>query len=149
MDILLNHFGCVNTVLDILYCLIGNYHNGNIIVEVNMIASRLKEAREKAGYMQKEVADALGCTPVTISRYETGIRQPDEAALVWYATHCNVSLDYIFGLTDNPIPKRLSTDSIDISAARQMTDEQLAAALPEDVREAVLALIRIEKAKEK
>lgn len=113
-----------------------------------MIASRLKEAREKAGYMQKEVADALGCTTVTISRYETGSRQPDEDALVWYAKHCNVSMDYLFGLTDDPTPRYILSGNVDVSTARQMTDEQLVAALPDDVREAVMALIRIERAKE-
>ena len=46
-------------------------------------------------------------------------------------------------------PAEAVSDSQAADTTKQMTDEQLAAALPEDVREAVLALIRIERAKEK
>ena len=37
---------------------------------------RIKELREQRGFTQKQVADALGCSPVTFLRYESGEREP-------------------------------------------------------------------------
>jgi len=42
----------------------------------------------------------------TISRYETGAREADYETLLAFADYFNVSLDYLFGRTDNPEIKR-------------------------------------------
>ncbi len=39
----------------------------------------------------------------SISRYETGEREPDLKTLVLLADYFNVSVDYLLGRTDNPI----------------------------------------------
>lgn len=115
-----------------------------------MLAERLKKARESAGIMQKEVASALGCTTVTISRYETGARKPDDATLIWYAQNCHVSLDYLFGLTDDPMPNYApennltADDLIKSGEAIEVTEEQLKEQLPTDIRDIVMSLIKIE-----
>ena len=39
----------------------------------------------------------------TISRYETGEREADYAALIAIADYFDVSIDYLLGRTENPI----------------------------------------------
>lgn len=38
----------------------------------------------------------------TISRYETGTREPSRNDLIMIADYFNVSIDYLLGRTDNP-----------------------------------------------
>ena len=40
------------------------------------IAVKLKEAREKCGKTQKEVAESVGIQQSTLANYETGMRVP-------------------------------------------------------------------------
>ena len=54
------------------------------------------------GVTQKELSDVLGCHPVTMSRYVTGQREPDIAALITMADYLGTSIDYLVGRTENP-----------------------------------------------
>lgn len=63
---------------------------------------RLKEARKRKGLMQKEMAEYLGITPRSFQQYEGGKRRPDYETLVAIADHLGVTLDYLFGRTDEP-----------------------------------------------
>ena len=74
---------------------------------MNIVGERLKELRVKARYSQKQLAELCETTQVTIGRYEMGAVEPPLQRLLWYADFFDVSLDYIFGRTDNPqgIPK--------------------------------------------
>lgn len=65
---------------------------------------RIKELREKRGYFQRNIADYLGCTQQTYSRYETGEVEPTVLVLAALAEFYKVSVDYIMGLTDKPEP---------------------------------------------
>lgn len=65
---------------------------------------RIKELREKRGYLQRNIADYLGCTQQTYSRYETGEVEPTVLVLAALAEFYKVSVDYIMGLTDKPDP---------------------------------------------
>lgn len=65
---------------------------------------RIKELREEQGYFQRNIADYLGCTQQTYSRYETGEVEPTVLVLASLAEFYNVSLDYLMGLTDKPDP---------------------------------------------
>ena len=68
---------------------------------------RIKELREEMGYFQRNIADYLGCTQQTYSRYETGEVEPTVLVLAALAEFYKVSLDYLMGLTDKrePYPK--------------------------------------------
>ena len=66
------------------------------------IAERLKEIRIENRYSQKQIADMCGMAQATIGRYETDAADPSPETLLWYAETFEVSLDYIFGRTDNP-----------------------------------------------
>ena len=68
---------------------------------MNIVGQRLKELRVNAHYSQKQIAEKCETTQVTIGRYETGVAEPPLQKLLWYADFFDVSLDYIFGRTDN------------------------------------------------
>ena len=63
---------------------------------------RLKELRIGQGISQLKLALDLNMNQNTISRYENTERQADYETLVKFADYFDVSLDYIFGRTDNP-----------------------------------------------
>lgn len=66
------------------------------------IAGRLKEIRVAHRYSQKQIAEMCGMAQATIGRYETHAADPSPETLLWYAETFEVSLDYIYGRTDNP-----------------------------------------------
>ncbi|MBO5323637.1 MAG: helix-turn-helix transcriptional regulator [Oscillospiraceae bacterium] len=63
---------------------------------------RLKEIRRKRGISQVKLAMELNTTQNTISRYETGDREPGIAELIKIADYFNVSVDYLLGRTEDP-----------------------------------------------
>lgn len=63
---------------------------------------RLKEIRKAKGISQLKLAMDLHTTQNTISRYETGEREPGIAELIRIADYFNVSIDYLLDRTDNP-----------------------------------------------
>lgn len=58
---------------------------------------KIKAARLNAGYTQQEVAIALGIPRTTISRLESGTRQPDLENLGKLIDFYEVSADWILG----------------------------------------------------
>ena len=62
----------------------------------------LRSLRTTAGYSQKELAELANVQQPQIARIELGINDPSIKMLRWYAEHFDVSLDYIFGRTDQP-----------------------------------------------
>ena len=67
---------------------------------------RLKELRKKKGISQQRLATDLNTTQNTISRYETGEREPGIDDLTKIADYFNVSIDYLLGRTNNPSMNR-------------------------------------------
>lgn len=66
-----------------------------------VIAKRLIAARLLNGLSQTDAANMIGyATPAQLSQWESARRRPPLAALVAYADAMNVSLDYIFGRSD-------------------------------------------------
>ena len=63
---------------------------------------RLREIRRAKGISQLKLAMDLNTSQNTISRYETGEREPGINELVKIADYFNVSVDYLIGRTDNP-----------------------------------------------
>ncbi|MFT9848470.1 helix-turn-helix domain-containing protein [Aneurinibacillus sp. REN35] len=70
------------------------------------IGERLKYLREKNGYAQKFVAEKIGVKNNTLSSYESDKRQPDYDTLQKLADFFEVSVDYLFGRTDDPSLKK-------------------------------------------
>lgn len=65
-----------------------------------MLEKRLKETREKLELKEKEIALILGVSNKTVSGYETGYDTIPMKNLINYANAFNLSLDYLFGLTN-------------------------------------------------
>ena len=63
---------------------------------------RLKELRKKRKKSQVSLGIDLGVSQDAISRYENLEREADYQTLIDIADFFNVSLDYLFGRTDNP-----------------------------------------------
>ncbi len=65
---------------------------------------RLKDCREDRELTQTQVGEALGIDQRVYSNYETGKRQIPVNHLMKLALLYQTSLDYLVGLTNNPIP---------------------------------------------
>ncbi|MBQ7328494.1 MAG: helix-turn-helix transcriptional regulator [Oscillospiraceae bacterium] len=63
---------------------------------------RLKEIRNAKGISQLKLATDLNTNQNTISRYETGEREPGIAELIRIADYFNISVDYLLERTENP-----------------------------------------------
>ncbi len=63
---------------------------------------RLKELRKAKGISQLKLAMELNTNQNTISRYETGEREPGICELIKIADFFNISIDYLLERTDNP-----------------------------------------------
>ena len=63
---------------------------------------RLKLLRKQKHVSQLSLAMKLNTTQMSISRYETGKREPDLKTLILSADFFDVSIDYLLERTDNP-----------------------------------------------
>lgn len=63
---------------------------------------RLRKIRKEKGISQLKLALDLNTSQNTISRYETGEREPCINDLIKIADYFNVSIDYLVERTDNP-----------------------------------------------
>lgn len=63
---------------------------------------RLKKLRKDRGISQLKLAMDINTNQNTISRYETGEREPGISDLIKLADYFGVSLDYLLERTDNP-----------------------------------------------
>lgn len=59
---------------------------------------RIKEARERAGYSQKELAQIIGVAQNTFHGYESGKHDPKSDLLKKIAKACGVSVDFLLGV---------------------------------------------------
>ena len=64
------------------------------------IPDKLVEIREKNGYTRKRLADELGRPYRTITKYETGEREPGHEYLIEIAKKFGVTTYYILGLEE-------------------------------------------------
>lgn len=67
------------------------------------ISDRLKSLRNKKKLSQNDLALSLGIKRHTISAYETGSITPPIDKLILISNYYSVSLDYLCGISDNPI----------------------------------------------
>lgn len=75
---------------------------------MQILSERLKKLREDLGISQAMLASEIGVTQASVNRYETDKTTPTAETLLWYADRFDVSLDYIFGRTDEPQGKLYS-----------------------------------------
>ncbi len=63
---------------------------------------RIKELRKQKGISQVKMSMDLNTNQNTISRYETGEREPGISELIRIADYFGVSIDYLVERTNNP-----------------------------------------------
>jgi len=69
-----------------------------------MIGERLREQRKKHGARQQDLASVIGVQTSMISRYETNRDDPSDNIKIKIAQFLGVSIDYLLGLIDDPVP---------------------------------------------
>ena len=69
---------------------------------MQLLGERLRTLREGLNMTQYQVGEILGIPQTSIHRYEIGAYTPTAETLVWYADYFDLSMDYIFGRTDQP-----------------------------------------------
>ncbi len=67
----------------------------------NLLGERLIILREESGLTQEKLAEVFKTKKATISRYETGSRDPKLDTLIDFADYFDVSTDYLLGRTEN------------------------------------------------
>ena len=67
-----------------------------------IVSERLKSLRDSIGVPLTKMAEMAGTNPSSINRFERGVAEANYRVLLWYANYFDVSLDYIFGRTENP-----------------------------------------------
>ncbi len=61
---------------------------------------KIRKLREDSKLYQRNIAEYLGTTQQTYSRYETGELNPSLETMAKLAEYYNTSVDYLMGLTD-------------------------------------------------
>lgn len=69
---------------------------------MKIIGKRLRALRESINISQESLVLAIETTQSSINRYENGQTTPPVAIFRRYADYFDVSLDYVFGRTENP-----------------------------------------------
>ena len=69
-----------------------------------MIGERLKQLRKEHKLSQEELASILGMQTSSISAYELDRIDPSDKIKIKIARYFNISLDYLLGIIDDPIP---------------------------------------------
>ena len=66
------------------------------------VAEKLRSLRESVKLSQVKMAEIVGVKQSSLNRYELNQASPTFETLTRYADYFDVSMDYIFGRTDNP-----------------------------------------------
>lgn len=68
---------------------------------------RIRDLREDADLLQRDIAVQLNCSQVCYSNYENGKRDIPTEVLIKLSEIYNTSIDYLLGITDErtPYPK--------------------------------------------
>jgi len=77
----------------------------------SVLSSRIKEARLSKGLTQPELAKLIDSTDRNVSNYETGYSYPSIKILYSISNALSTSVDYLFGLTDNPTISKGSNEN--------------------------------------
>lgn len=67
---------------------------------------RLRDMREDRDLPQRDLAELLHVSQATYSRYESGALDIPSGALIALAQFYGTSVDYLLGLTGDPMPYR-------------------------------------------
>lgn len=72
------------------------------IQNAQLLCTRLKELRSSLNLTQKEFAEKIGASTVSISSYEIGTKTPSLDMLLTISKTFNVSIDWLCGVSNTP-----------------------------------------------
>lgn len=90
-----------------------------------MIGERLLDLRKDEGLTQDELAAVLKINKHSISSYERGKSEPPDDIKILIAKHFNVSLDYLLGLIDEPLPYERGKNTLRLPENLPVHDREL------------------------
>ena len=64
-------------------------------------SEKLMDLRRKSGLSQEQLADRLGVTRQSVSKWESGTAMPELVKLISLSDIFGVSVDYLLGRTEN------------------------------------------------
>ena len=85
--------------------------------------NRIKDLRLSAHMKQRDLAELLKCTPVSVSRYETGERDPDIETILRLCDIFGCTADYLLGRSTRPDPELSPEEEQLLAAYANASDE--------------------------
>ena len=86
---------------------------------------RLKDARQRKGLSQNDLADTIHVSRQAYSLYERGLRRPNWETMIDMAKVLEVSVDYLLGMTEDPCPPvPMDTREREVVRAYHLLDER-------------------------
>ncbi|MBA4602134.1 helix-turn-helix domain-containing protein [Thermoactinomyces mirandus] len=79
---------------------------------MSTFSDRIRKLRAKSGLSQSELASRINIAKSTLAMYETGKREPNFDIVRRIADFFDVSVDYLLGQIDNPLPLKHQTDEL-------------------------------------
>ena len=90
-----------------------------------LFSNRLRWLRNRFGYSQAYLADALSISRMAYTQYESGHREPSLETLIQLASIYNVSLDFMLGLSDlSRMPQHNLDEGYLLSQFDRLTEER-------------------------
>lgn len=112
---------------------IGTEFNEDYQKRKSMIAERLITLRKQKGLTQEELAKEINVNRATYAGYEKERTEPNCEVLARLAEYHDVSLDYIFGITENRYGKYSDED---IAKIKMQKDNQI-----KELKKSIMELI--------
>lgn len=86
---------------------------------------RICERRIQLGFTQEFLGHLVGCDRRNISRYESGLREPDRETLIKLAHVLQTTTDYLLNISDLPNPSHTPWDALHRDEFRGLTVREI------------------------
>jgi transcriptional regulator with XRE-family HTH domain len=90
------------------------------VQEFKVIGTKLRELRNERDESLEDVARKTGLSRSLLSRYERGLVDPGLKALTNLVRYFNVSLDWLFGFTEDRRPINTDNPLSELTEAKQL-----------------------------
>jgi len=80
---------------------------------MKFVPERLINLRKSLGINKADAARQLNISAMGYGRYENGEREPSYQMVSFIAETFNCSIDYLYGISDNPTPNKITISSAD------------------------------------
>ena len=109
-------------------------------IDTIQIGQIIRKVRKSKGETQQQLGEAVGVVQQSVAAWESNRCMPDLASLVRIAQHYNITTDQLLGLSGELL------QGSDDSVSMLQRDAERVSRLPREIKDGVLALIRLERA---